>query len=181
MFYNILIALRTISNANAQMARAHSCANHVQDIERSSRATCCVVRRGSSAFKFDSFGLCVFACLFLFWWFLFAVLVLSVYLFEIVSCRFYRRGFISTTRKYTENKSIVCVRVKGNNLQTNKQKPTTKRLFSPILEQIGKCSQIMFTSAIRVCLLVDCLTSQQQASVSQDGSAKTTLRAATLR
>ena len=32
-----------------------------------------------------------------------------------------------------------------------------------------------------VCLFVGCLTSQQQASVSQDGSAQTILHAATLR
>ena len=40
--YNLLTALRTVSSAYAQMARAQSCANHVQHIERLSRATCSV-------------------------------------------------------------------------------------------------------------------------------------------
>ena len=31
---------RTVTNTYAQVARAQSCANHVQDIERFSRATC---------------------------------------------------------------------------------------------------------------------------------------------
>ena len=38
-FYNLLTAPRTVSNAYALVARAQSCANHVQHIERSSRAT----------------------------------------------------------------------------------------------------------------------------------------------
>ena len=55
-FYNLLTALRTVSNTDAQVARTRSCANHMQHIERLSRATCdtChVVRRDSSAIKFD--------------------------------------------------------------------------------------------------------------------------------
>ena len=56
-FYNLLTAPRTVSNTYAQVAWAQSCANHVQDIERLSRATCRVtchtVRRDSSAIKFD--------------------------------------------------------------------------------------------------------------------------------
>ena len=42
----------TVSNTYAQVARAQSCANHVQHIGRS-RATCRVVRRDSSAVEFD--------------------------------------------------------------------------------------------------------------------------------
>ena len=48
--------MRTVSNTYAQVARAQSCANHVQHIERLSRATCVTchsVRRDSSATKFD--------------------------------------------------------------------------------------------------------------------------------
>ena len=56
-FYNLLTAPRTVSNTYAQVARAQSCANHVQRIERLSRATCratChVVRKDSSAITFD--------------------------------------------------------------------------------------------------------------------------------
>ena len=37
-FYNLLIAPRTVSNTYAQVGRAQSCANHVQHIERLSRA-----------------------------------------------------------------------------------------------------------------------------------------------
>ena len=39
-FYNLLFAPRTVANTYAQFARARSCANHVQHIERLSRATC---------------------------------------------------------------------------------------------------------------------------------------------
>ena len=57
IFYNLLTAPRTVSSTCAQVARAQSCANHVQDIERLSRATCRVtcqaVQRDSSAIKFD--------------------------------------------------------------------------------------------------------------------------------
>ena len=57
IFYNLLTALRIASNTYAQVALALSCANHVQHIERLSRTTCrfaChVVRRDSSAIKFD--------------------------------------------------------------------------------------------------------------------------------
>ena len=57
MFVNLLTAPRTISNTYAQVARAQLCANHVQHVERLSRAICrdaChVVRRDSSAIKFD--------------------------------------------------------------------------------------------------------------------------------
>ena len=56
-FHNLLTAPRTVSNTYAQVARAQPCANHVQHIERLSRATCRVtchlVRRGSSAVRFD--------------------------------------------------------------------------------------------------------------------------------
>ena len=41
-FYNLLTAPRTVSNTYGQVARAQSCANHVQHIERLSRATCSV-------------------------------------------------------------------------------------------------------------------------------------------
>ena len=55
-FYNLLTAPRTVSNTYAQVARAQSFANHVQHIERLSRATCrvtChVVRRDSSEIEF---------------------------------------------------------------------------------------------------------------------------------
>ena len=55
IFDNLLNVPRTISNTCAQAARAQSCANHVQHIERQSRATCrvaChVVRRDSSAIE----------------------------------------------------------------------------------------------------------------------------------
>ena len=39
-FYSLLTAPRTVSNTYAQEARAQSSANHVQHIERLSRATC---------------------------------------------------------------------------------------------------------------------------------------------
>ena len=55
--YNLVTALRTASNTFAQVARDESCANHVQHIERLSRATrrltCHVLRRDSSTIKFD--------------------------------------------------------------------------------------------------------------------------------
>ena len=57
MFYNLLTAPRTVSNTYARVARAQSCANHVQHIRRLSRVTCrdaCyMVRRDSSAIKSD--------------------------------------------------------------------------------------------------------------------------------
>ena len=37
-FYNLLTAPQVVSNTYAQVARAQSCANHVQHIERLSRA-----------------------------------------------------------------------------------------------------------------------------------------------
>ena len=40
IFYNLLTAPRTVSNTYTQVARAQSCANHVQHTDRSSRATC---------------------------------------------------------------------------------------------------------------------------------------------
>ena len=56
-FFNLLTALQTVFNMYDQVARVQSCANHVQHIEHLSRATCrvsChVVRRDSSAIKFD--------------------------------------------------------------------------------------------------------------------------------
>ena len=39
-FYNLLTAPRTVSNMQALVAWAWSCASHVQHIERLSRATC---------------------------------------------------------------------------------------------------------------------------------------------
>ena len=47
-FYNLITASRTVSNTYAQVARTQSCANHVQHIERSSRAT--LVRRERSRY-----------------------------------------------------------------------------------------------------------------------------------
>ena len=57
-FFTISSQHRELSpTRNAQVAQAHSCVNHVQHIERLSRATCRVtchlVRRDSSAIKFD--------------------------------------------------------------------------------------------------------------------------------
>ena len=56
-FNNLLTAPWTVSNTYAQVARAQSCSNHVQHIERLSRATCRVtchmLRRDSSAIKFN--------------------------------------------------------------------------------------------------------------------------------
>ena len=56
-FNNLLTEPRTVSNTYAQVALAQTCANHVQHIERLSRATCrvtCdVVRRDGSSIKFD--------------------------------------------------------------------------------------------------------------------------------
>ena len=40
MFYNVLTALRTVSNTYVQVARAQSCANHVQHIACLSHVTC---------------------------------------------------------------------------------------------------------------------------------------------
>ena len=42
IFDNLLTALWTVPNTYAQVARAQSCANHVQHIEHLSHATCCV-------------------------------------------------------------------------------------------------------------------------------------------
>ena len=39
-FYDLLIVPRTVSNTYAQVARAESCGNHVQHIDRLSRETC---------------------------------------------------------------------------------------------------------------------------------------------
>ena len=56
-FYKLLTAPRTVSNTYVQVARAQSCANHVQHIKRLSRTTCrvtChVAGRSSSAMKLD--------------------------------------------------------------------------------------------------------------------------------
>ena len=55
-FYSLFTAPRTVSNTYAQVARAQSFANHVQHIERLSRATCVtcnLVRSDSSTMKFD--------------------------------------------------------------------------------------------------------------------------------
>ena len=43
-FCYLLTSPRTVSNTYAQVARAQSCANHVQHIEHVSRATCRVPR-----------------------------------------------------------------------------------------------------------------------------------------
>ena len=43
-FYNLFTAPRNVSNTHVLVARAQSCANHVQHIERLSRATCRVPR-----------------------------------------------------------------------------------------------------------------------------------------
>ena len=57
IFCSLLIGPRTVSYTYAQVAWAQSCANHVQHIERlwrgTCRVTCHVVRRDSSAIKFD--------------------------------------------------------------------------------------------------------------------------------
>ena len=39
-FYNLLTALRTVSNEHAQLAKSPLCVNHVQHFRRVSRATC---------------------------------------------------------------------------------------------------------------------------------------------
>ena len=44
ILYYLLTAPRTVSNTLAQVAQAQLCVNHVQHIERLSRATCCVPR-----------------------------------------------------------------------------------------------------------------------------------------
>ena len=43
-FCNLLTAPRDVSNTYAQVARAQLSANHMQHIERLSRATCCLPR-----------------------------------------------------------------------------------------------------------------------------------------
>ena len=43
-FYSLLTALQTVSNTHAHVAGAQSCVNHVQHIERFSRAACLVPR-----------------------------------------------------------------------------------------------------------------------------------------
>ena len=43
-FYDLLTAPRTAFNTYGQVARAQSCASHVQHIERLSDAACCVPR-----------------------------------------------------------------------------------------------------------------------------------------
>ena len=55
-FYNLLTALRTVSNTYIRVARAKSCANHMQHIEHLSCANvvCHVAQRESLAIKFDS-------------------------------------------------------------------------------------------------------------------------------
>ena len=69
IFYNLLTALRTVSNMYAQAAQAQSCANHVQHIEHLSCATCRVVCymvwRDSSAIKFDWVLKCIYFSLIL--------------------------------------------------------------------------------------------------------------------
>ena len=51
-FYSLPTWPRTASKTYAQVVRAQSCTNHVQTIERWSRATCRVPRKGNSAAKF---------------------------------------------------------------------------------------------------------------------------------
>ena len=57
IFNHVLTAPQTVSNMYAQVARAQSCANHVQHIEHLSCATCLVtchmVQRDSSPIKFN--------------------------------------------------------------------------------------------------------------------------------
>ena len=64
--YNLLTVSRTVSNTYAQVARAHSSANHEQHIQHLSHATCCarchVVWRDSSDTKFDWGFLLFFFC-----------------------------------------------------------------------------------------------------------------------
>ena len=50
--YNLLAALRTVSNTYAQVARAQSCANHVQHIGRLLCATCHLPRGTKGQFSF---------------------------------------------------------------------------------------------------------------------------------
>ena len=54
-FYNLLTAPRTVSSKCAQVAKLQSCANHMQNTERLSWATCRVQcgTKDSSAIKFD--------------------------------------------------------------------------------------------------------------------------------
>ena len=56
-FYNLLTAPRTVSSTYTQVAQTQLCANPMQHNTRLSRAscrvTCHVVRRGSTAIKFD--------------------------------------------------------------------------------------------------------------------------------
>ena len=54
IFYNLLTAPRTVSNTYDQVARAQSCANHVQHIGRVQHALCHVAQRDSSAVKLDT-------------------------------------------------------------------------------------------------------------------------------
>ena len=69
-FYNLLTAPRTVSTYS-QVAQAQSCANHVQHSERLSRASDRVmrhvVRRDSSAIKFDRVEI-AFIWAFIFFW-----------------------------------------------------------------------------------------------------------------
>ena len=43
-FYNLLTALRIVSNTYAQVVQVQLCANHLRQIEHLSCATCCVPR-----------------------------------------------------------------------------------------------------------------------------------------
>ena len=52
-FYNLLTALRSVSNTYAQVSRSQSCANHVQHIGRLSRATCRVSRGMKGQFSYE--------------------------------------------------------------------------------------------------------------------------------
>ena len=61
MFCNLLTASRTVSNTYARVARVQSRANHVQHIERLSRATCRVPR---GTIKFDRVEIAFFIALF---------------------------------------------------------------------------------------------------------------------
>ena len=67
-FNNLLTAPRTASSTYAPVAQTQSCANYVQNIQRLSRATsvaCHVVRRDSSAIKFDRVEIAFILALFI--------------------------------------------------------------------------------------------------------------------
>ena len=52
LFYNLLTALRSVSNTYSKLTRTQSCANHVQNIGRFSRATCRVSSGTKAQFSY---------------------------------------------------------------------------------------------------------------------------------